>query len=57
MLRSFMAVCLDVYHSVSAFVFIQVEKCTETAAALRSVKNEPQPEERPAATVNSVCHM
>ncbi|KAG7316408.1 hypothetical protein KOW79_019949 [Hemibagrus wyckioides] len=31
----------------------QVEKCADTAAALRSVKNETQPEERPAATVNS----
>lgn len=40
---------------VSAFVFMQVEKCADSAAAVRSVKNETQPEERPAATVNSVC--
>ncbi|XP_053470268.1 ralBP1-associated Eps domain-containing protein 1 isoform X6 [Ictalurus furcatus] len=31
----------------------QVEKCADAAAAVRSVKNETQPEERPAATVNS----
>ncbi|XP_047657463.1 ralBP1-associated Eps domain-containing protein 1 isoform X7 [Tachysurus fulvidraco] len=31
----------------------QVEKCADTAAALRSAKNETQSEERPAATVNS----
>ncbi|KAF4071031.1 hypothetical protein AMELA_G00280300 [Ameiurus melas] len=31
----------------------QVEKCADAAAAVRPVKNETQPEERPAATVNS----
>ncbi|XP_046691724.1 ralBP1-associated Eps domain-containing protein 1 isoform X2 [Silurus meridionalis] len=32
---------------------VQVEKCADSATALRSVKSETQPEERPAATVNS----
>ncbi|XP_062857809.1 ralBP1-associated Eps domain-containing protein 1 isoform X2 [Trichomycterus rosablanca] len=33
---------------------VQVEKSTDAAAAMRSVKTEAQTEERPAATVNSV---